>query len=141
MIRHPKTAVTFSDAGAHVATTINPIHGHLLGHWVRNEQAIELEMAIRKITFEIAKFWGLQNRGLLKKGAYADITIFNPKTITPGMPELVHDLPAGAPRIKQKTDGILATIVNGKLFMSNNEHTGIFPGRLLRGTLAKRSNP
>ena len=137
MIRHPKTAVTFSDAGAHVATTINPIHGHLLGHWVRNEQAIELEMAIRKITFEIAKFWGLQNRGLLKKGAYADITIFNPKTITPGMPELVHDLPAGAPRIKQKTDGIMATIVNGKLFMSDNEHTGIFPGRLLRGTLAK----
>ena len=137
MIRHPKTAVTFSDAGAHVATTINPIHGHLLGHWVRNEQAIELEMAIRKITFEIARFWGLQNRGLLKKGAYADITIFNPKTITPGMPELVHDLPAGAPRIKQKTDGIMATIVNGKLFMSDNEHTGIFPGRLLRGTLAK----
>lgn len=35
MIRHPDTVVTFSGAGAHVATTVNPIHGHLLGHRVR----------------------------------------------------------------------------------------------------------
>jgi N-acyl-D-aspartate/D-glutamate deacylase len=49
-IRHPHSAVTFSDAGAHVATTINPIHGHLLGHWVRNENALPLEQAVRKIT-------------------------------------------------------------------------------------------
>ena len=106
LIRHPRTAVTFSDAGAHVATTINPIHGHLLGHWVRNEQALTLEAAIRKISFDIAAFWGLEGRGWLREGNYADIVVFDPDTVAPGMPELVHDLPAGAPRIIQKTSGI-----------------------------------
>jgi N-acyl-D-aspartate/D-glutamate deacylase len=137
MMRHPNTVVTFSDAGAHVATTVNPIHGHLLGHWVRNEQAIPLESAIRKITFDIANFWGLSGRGLINQGYHADITIFDPATISPDMPILAHDLPAGAPRIIQKTDGIQATIVNGKILMRHNEHTGALPGRLLRGPLAR----
>ena len=137
MMRHPNTVVTFSDAGAHVATTVNPIHGHLLGHWVRNEQAIPLESAIRKITFDIANFWGLSGRGLKNQGYHADITIFDPATISPDMPILAHDLPAGAPRIIQKTDGIQATIVNGKILMRHNEHTGALPGRLLRGPLAR----
>jgi len=135
-IRHPHSAVTFSDAGAHVATTINPIHGHLLGHWVRDRQALTLEEAVRKITYNTASFWGLKGRGLLREGYYADIAIFDPETVAPQMPELVHDLPAGAPRIKQKADGILATIVNGEIFIRDNEHTGALPGRLLRGPLA-----
>jgi len=137
MMRHPNCVVTFSDAGAHVATTLNPIHGHLLGHWVRNEQAIPLESAIRKITFDIANFWGLSGRGLINEGYHADITIFDPATISPSMPFLVNDLPAGAPRIIQKTDGVRATIVNGEIFMRDNEHTGALPGRLLRGPLAR----
>ncbi len=135
LIRHPRAAVTFSDAGAHVATTINPIHGHLLGHWVRNEGALTLEAAVRKITFDIAAFFGLQGRGWLREGNYADVVVFDPDTIAPAMPHLVHDLPAGAPRIIQKTDGISHTIVNGALFMRNNEHTGALAGRLLRGPL------
>jgi N-acyl-D-aspartate/D-glutamate deacylase len=137
MMRHPNCVVTFSDAGAHVATTVNPIHGHLLGHWVRNEQAIPLESAIRKITFDIANFWGLSGRGLINEGYHADLTIFDPATISPDMPVLAHDLPAGAPRIIQKTDGILATIVNGEILMRKNEHTGALPGRLIRGPLAR----
>jgi N-acyl-D-amino-acid deacylase len=52
------------------------------------------------------------------------------------MPTLVHDLPAGARRLKQKAEGILATIVNGEVVLRNNEHTGALPGRLLRGPLA-----
>jgi len=136
MIRHPNAVVTFSDAGAHVATTVNPIHGQLLGHWVRNAQAIPIETAIRKITFDIANFWGLPQRGFLREGYFADITIFDPVSITPGMPTLIHDLPAGAPRIMQKTDGIKATLVNGKHFMQDNEHTGAMAGRLIRGPLA-----
>ncbi len=78
LIRHPHAAVTFSDAGAHVATTINPIHGHLLGHWVRDKQAIPLEAAIRKITFDIASFWGLEGRGRLREGHHADVVVFDP---------------------------------------------------------------
>jgi N-acyl-D-aspartate/D-glutamate deacylase len=136
-IRHPHTAVTFSDSGAHVATTINPIHGHLLGHWVRAKQALPLETAVRKITYNIAAFFGLKGRGQLREGYHADVCVFDPETISPTMPVLAHDLPAGAPRIIQKSDGILATVVNGEIFMRDNEHTGALAGRLIRGPLAQ----
>lgn len=135
-IRHPHSAVTFSDSGAHVATTINPIHSHLLGHWARQAGAIPLEAAVRKITYNTASFWGLEGRGLLKQGFHADVAIFDPDTIAPELPELVHDLPAGAPRLKQKSTGMHCTIVNGEVFMRDNEHTGALAGRVLRGPLA-----
>ena len=135
LIRHPRSVVTFSDAGAHVATTINPIHGHLLGHWVRAKQILPIETAIRKITFDIATFWGLERRGWLHEGYNADVVVFDPATISPAMPELVHDLPSGAPRIKQRSIGIKATVVNGQTLIYEGKHTGALPGRLLRGKL------
>jgi N-acyl-D-aspartate/D-glutamate deacylase len=55
------------------------------------------------------------------------------------MPSLAYDLPAGARRLKQKAQGILATIVNGQVLLRHNEHTGALPGRLLRGPLAGES--
>ena len=63
--------------------------------------------------------------------------MFDPDTIGPQMPELVYDLPAGARRLKQKADGLLATVVNGQVLLRNNEHTGAEPGKLLRGPLAR----
>jgi N-acyl-D-aspartate/D-glutamate deacylase len=54
------------------------------------------------------------------------------------MPEVVHDLPAGARRLRQKAAGFRASIVNGKLVLRDGQHTGAFPGRLLRGPLAGR---
>jgi N-acyl-D-aspartate/D-glutamate deacylase len=137
MMRHPRSVVTFSDSGAHVSQIMDSsIQTHLLGHWVRNRQALTLEYAIRKITFELASFWGLQGRGMISEGNFADIAIFDPETISPTMPTLEYDLPAGARRLKQKSIGIKATIVNGQVLMRNNEHTGALPGKLIRGPLA-----
>ncbi len=137
MMRHPRSVVTFSDSGAHVSQIMDSsIQTHLLGHWVRDRQALTLEQAIRKITFELAAFWGLSGRGLLREGNFADLTIFDPATIAPEMPTLEYDLPAGARRLKQKSTGILATIVNGEVLLRDNQHTGALPGRLLRGPLA-----
>ena len=137
MMRHPRSVVTFSDSGAHVSQIMDSsIQTHLLGHWVRDRQALTLEYAIRKITFELASFWGLKGRGMLTEGACADVTIFDPERISPTMPTLEHDLPAGAKRLKQKSVGIKATIVNGEILMRDNEHTGALPGKLLRGPLA-----
>jgi len=136
LINHPRTAITFSDSGAHVNSTLNPVQSHLLGHWVRNEQAITMEAAVRKITFDIASFWGLEGRGLLREGWHADICIFDPETISPSMPTVEYDLPAGAERLVQKAEGIKATIVNGEVMIKDNEHTGNLPGRLIRGALA-----
>jgi N-acyl-D-amino-acid deacylase len=62
--------------------------------------------------------------------------VFDPDKITPQLPELTRDLPAGAKRLKQKADGLKATVVNGQVVLRNNEHTGNLPGKLLRGPLA-----
>ena len=88
------------------------------------------------VTFEPANHWGFHDRGILRKGLAADITIFDPETIAPDMPEVVHDLPAGATRLKQTATGILATVVNGQTLLRDNVHTGATPGKLLRGPLA-----
>jgi N-acyl-D-amino-acid deacylase len=137
MMRHPRSVVTFSDSGAHVSQIMDSsIQTHLLSYWVRDRQALTLEQAIRKISFDLASFWGLHGRGLLREGYNADVVIFDPDTVGPQMPTLEYDLPGGARRLKQKANGILATIVNGQVFMRNNEHTGALAGQLLRGPLA-----
>jgi N-acyl-D-aspartate/D-glutamate deacylase len=138
MIRHPDTVVTFSDTGAHVNSVINAsMHPYLLAYWVRERQALTMEQAIRKITFELASFWRLHKRGLLREGYHADITIFDPQTIEPELPILVRDLPTGADRLFQKAKGISATVVNGQILMRNGEHTGVYPGQIMKGPLAR----
>ena len=137
MMRHPRTAVTFSDSGAHVSQIMDSsLQTHMLAYWVREKQAFTLEQAIRKMTYDVASFWGLKGRGLLREGNIADLVIFDPNTVAAQMPTVVRDLPGGAMRLKQKADGILATIVSGQVLLRNNEHTGAYPGQLIRGPLA-----
>jgi len=137
MMRHPRSVVTFSDSGAHVSQIMDSsIQTHLLGYWVRDRQALTLEQAVRKITFDLDSFWGLTGRGLLREGNHADVAIFDPNTVAPQMPTLEYDLPGGARRLKQKATGVLSTIVNGQVFLRNNEPTGALAGQLIRGSLA-----
>ncbi|MBI3300987.1 MAG: amidohydrolase family protein, partial [Deltaproteobacteria bacterium] len=139
MIKHPRSVVTFSDSGAHVSQIMDSsLQTHLLSYWVREKQAVTLEEAVRMLSFVPATHWGLTGRGLLREGWAADVVIFDPNTITPLLPELTYDLPAGARRLKQKATGIMATVVNGEVVLRNNEHTGALPGQLLRGPLARR---
>jgi N-acyl-D-amino-acid deacylase len=104
---------------------------------VREKQAFSLEEAVRMLSFVPASHWGLNGRGLLREGYWADAVIFDADRVTPLIPELTYDLPAGARRLKQKADGIMATVVNGEVLLRNNEHTGALPGKLLRGPLAR----
>ena len=134
MMKHPRSVVTFSDSGAHVSQIMDSsLQTNIFSQWVREREALTLEEAVRMVTFDTASHWGLHDRGLLRPGFAADITIFDPDAIAPNMPEVVHDLPAGATRLKQTADGILATVVNGEVMLKQNEHTGAAPGRLLRG--------
>jgi N-acyl-D-amino-acid deacylase len=137
MIDHPHTVVAISDSGAHVSQIIDAsVPTFLLAHWVRREEALTWEEGVRKITFDPAMVWGFHDRGLLAVGNKADIVVLDPQRISPGMPVAANDLPAGALRLTQKADGILATIVNGGVLMRDNEHTGALPGQVLRGPLA-----
>lgn len=137
MMRHPRSVVTFSDSGAHVSQIMDSsLQTHVLSHWVREKQALTLEEAIRMLTLEPGTAWGFHDRGLLRVGLAADVIVFDPDTIEALMPEVRNDLPAGARRLVQKAKGISTTIVNGQVLMRNGEHTGVYPGQLLRGPLA-----
>jgi N-acyl-D-aspartate/D-glutamate deacylase len=133
MMKHPRSVVTFSDSGAHVAQIMDSsLQTHLLSHWVREKEAFTLEEAVRQITYDTATLWGFHDRGLIREGMAADLVVFDPDTIGARMPEVVHDLPAGAKRLKQTAEGIRHTIVGGEILLTDNEHTGATPGRLLR---------
>ena len=139
MMRHPRAVVTFSDSGAHVSQIIDSsLQTHLLSHWVRAKQAFTLEQAVRMLTLVPATYWGFADRGLVREGFVADLIVFDPDTISPEMPEVVNDLPAGARRLVQRAAGITATIVNGEVLLRDGKHTGALPGQLLRGPLARR---
>ncbi|HEY6384747.1 MAG TPA: amidohydrolase family protein, partial [Candidatus Acidoferrum sp.] len=95
-----------------------------LGHYVRDEHLMPLESAIRKITSFPAQREHLENRGLLKSGYFADVTIFDPATI---IDKATFVSPA------QLSEGIAYTIVNGQIEYDHGKLTGATAGKVLRG--------
>jgi N-acyl-D-aspartate/D-glutamate deacylase len=138
MLRHPRTLATFSDSGAHVCQEMgSSLQTHMLSYWVRQKQAFTLEEAVRKLTFDNASAWELNDRGLVRTGYRADIVLFDEARVKPAMPRVETDLPGGARRLVQKAEGIVATIVNGQVTLENGVATGNVPGQLLRGPGAR----
>jgi N-acyl-D-amino-acid deacylase len=135
ILTHPNAVIGLGDGGAHVQ-----FHGgygyltKLLGEWVREKQAMTLEQAVRRLTFDSASTFGLYDRGLLRPGMAADITMFDPATVKCGQETVVHDFPAGGWRIKEAAEGIFGTIVNGQVLYEDGKHTGNLPGRVLRNS-------
>jgi N-acyl-D-amino-acid deacylase len=135
ILTYPNAIIGLSDGGAHVQFQSGfGFSTRLLSEWVREKQAMTLEQAVRRLTFDSASIFGLYDRGLLRPGMVADIVIFDPDTVRPLPLEVVHDFPTGAKRIKEPAEGIMATVVNGAVLMENGKHTGNLPGRVLRNT-------
>ena len=95
----------------------------VLGHYGRKMGLFSLETAIHKMTGLTAKNFGLKDRGLVKAGAYADLTLLDPDTVDEGA---TFEKPI-APAI-----GIDTVIVNGQVVWRDGGSTGQRPGRLLR---------
>jgi N-acyl-D-amino-acid deacylase len=96
----------------------------LLGKYVRDEKLLPLEEAIRKLTSLPATNLGLDHRGRLREGYFADVVIFDPKTIADR---------ATYERPHQYTVGVKHVFVNGVQVLKDGEHTGAKPGRALWG--------
>ncbi len=96
----------------------------LLGKYVRDEKVISLEEAVRRLTNLPATNLGLDRRGLLKSGYFADVVIFDPKTIAD---KSTFEKP------HQFAVGVRDVFVNGVQMLKNGEHTGKFSGRALWG--------
>ncbi len=138
MLKHPRTLATFSDSGAHVCQEMgSSLQTHMLSYWVRAKQAFTLEEAVRKLTFDNASAWELNDRGLLRTGYRADLVLFDEVRVRPAMPSVETDLPGGARRLVQKAEGIAAVVVNGQVTLENGDATGRMPGALVRGPGAR----
>jgi N-acyl-D-amino-acid deacylase len=115
----PKNA---ADVGAHPRTY--GTFARLLGKYVRDEKLMPLHEAIRRLTTLPASNLKLKKRGSLMKGYYADVTIFDPGNI--------QDM-ATFENPHQYAKGMKHVFVNGVQVLNNGEHTGLKPGRALRG--------
>ena len=83
-----------SDAGAHVGQLCDaPQATDFLGNWVRGRHLMPLETAVRKLTGVQADLFGFADRGYLRPGAWADVTVFDPRTVAPGPIRRVADFP------------------------------------------------
>ena len=96
----------------------------ILGKYVRDEKLMPLELAIHKMTGLPASNVGLKQRGLLRKGYFADITIFDPKTV---IDRATFEEP------NQYPVGINYVIVNGQVEVDKGQRTPVNSGRVLRG--------
>ncbi|MBX3114388.1 MAG: D-aminoacylase [Fimbriimonadaceae bacterium] len=98
-------------------------NARVLGRYVRELKTIRLEDAVRKMTSLPAQTFRLKNRGILKVGMAADINIFDPALVTD---------PSTYVDPHKYSTGFKAVIVNGKLVVKNDEHTGVRSGVPLR---------
>ncbi len=96
----------------------------LLGRYVRGEKVIPLEEAVRRLAALPAENLHLRRRGALRPGFYADVVIFDPDSVTDR---------ATFERPHQFSTGVRDVFVNGVSVLSNGEHTGAKPGRVVRG--------
>jgi len=107
----------------------------LLGHWVREQQALTLEEAVYRLTGKTALMHDITDRGFIAAGKVADITIFDPDTIAPKPREPVASLPAGGIEVKREAVGIDYVVVNGTVLAEGGELTDALPGQIIRGPL------
>ena len=99
-------------------------YARILGMYVRDEHVLTLEEAVRKFTSAVATRLAIPDRGVLKAGMMADITIFDPATIAE---RATYEKP------HQLATGVRDVFVNGVAVWRDGRHTGAKPGRALRG--------
>jgi len=95
----------------------------VLGRYVQDKRLLTIEEAIRKMSSLPAQKLGLQDRGLIKEGMYADIVVFKPETVKDK---------ATFTDPHQYPDGIEYVMVNGTIVVEKGKHSGVLPGRVLR---------
>ncbi len=121
-------AASLAPEGAFLRSNPHPraygTFARLLGKYVREEQVIPLEEAIRKLTSFPAATLHLKRRGSLAVGYHADIVVFDPATITD---HATFEEP------HQYATGVVHVLVNGTMVLRDGEHTGATPGRVVRG--------
>ncbi len=138
LLREEHCTLGLSDAGAHVGQLCDaPQATDFLGNWVRDRQLMSIEQAVRKLTGVQADLFGFADRGYLRVGGWADITVFDPDTVAPGPLRRVADFPGGSERLTADAPvGMTHVLVNGTIIRRDgvpiDAATSGKPGQLLR---------
>lgn len=98
-------------------------HARVLGRYVRELRVLRLEDAVRKMTLLPATVYRLQDRGMIRPGAWADVVVFDPATVAD---RATYDQP------HQYATGMRYVLVNGVPAVENDTYTGAKPGKALR---------
>ena len=140
MMMHPNVVVGAADGGAHVNVICDASYTtFMLQHWVRDRQRgdkLPLEIAIQMLTKTPADLYGLHDRGVIEVGKKADINVIALNDLSLQMPYVANDLPTGAPRLLQRAEGYVVTLVAGQITNRNGHDTGARPGKLVRRSAA-----
>ncbi|MFI1867621.1 amidohydrolase family protein [Streptomyces jumonjinensis] len=140
--RHPDVLLGGSDAGAHLDRMCGaPYTTRFLGDCLRGRGLVPLEEAVKMLTDDPARLFGLRDRGRVQPGFHADLVLFDPARIDAAPAALVHDLPGGSPRLDAKAIGIVSVRVNGVETIREDRVTGAVPGRVLRSGRDTRTVP
>jgi N-acyl-D-amino-acid deacylase len=142
LLKHPLMMVCTDGAASATYGALRNIEGYspcsygeypyILERYVREEGILSLHEAIRKMTSFPAQKLGLKDRGLLREGMWADMVIFNAKTVKD---RATDRFPYSFPLKNyphKYPEGIAYVIVNGQIVVQKGRHTGIFPGKVLR---------
>ncbi|MEW1779265.1 D-aminoacylase [Streptomyces sp. NPDC086777] len=131
--QHEDVMLGGSDAGAHLDRMCGaPYTTRFLGDCLRGRKLLGLERAVKMLTDDPARLFGLRERGRIAEGWHADLVLFDPERIAAGQATLVHDLPGDSPRLDSKAIGVRAVWVNGVEAIRDDVVSGSVPGKVLR---------
>ncbi|MEU9609036.1 D-aminoacylase [Streptomyces sp. NPDC048057] len=130
---HEDVLLGGSDAGAHLDRMCGaPYTTRFIGDCLRGRRLVSLEAAVKMLTDDPARLFGLRERGRVAEGYHADLVLFDPERIDAGPARLVHDLPGDSPRLDARALGVVSVRVNGVEAIRDDRVTGAVPGIVLR---------
>jgi N-acyl-D-amino-acid deacylase len=137
MMSDPVSLQGLGDGGAHCGIVCDAsMTTYLMSYWVRDRNRgsrLSLETAVHRLTGDPATFYGLGDRGILEPGRRADLNLIDIDNLALRYPERVEDLPGGAGRLIQRSEGYVETLVLGQTIVADGELTDSRPGGLVRG--------
>lgn len=135
LLKHEAGVIALSDAGAHLIYFCDAGFGlHFLAHWVRGNGTFSLEEAVRRLTSDPAGKYRIPGRGEIRAGAFADLLLFDPKTVGLSNLRRVQDMPGGGTRMVRDPVGVHGVWVNGVQVHDGGDYCALSqgPGRVLR---------
>jgi N-acyl-D-aspartate/D-glutamate deacylase len=132
LIESPYCHFGASDAGAHITQFCGTGDTtYMLEHFVRNTGKISMANAVHRMTGEVARDWGITDRGTLTDGLAADVVIFDADKVTVGDDEFVDDFPGEARRYVRHATGYDKVNVNGEVVFDQGAYTSARPGEIV----------